>query len=123
RLACKLTGWQIDVKTESQRKQETKANVTAVKEMFLQLEGVGPRIADVLIKGGMDTVEKIASSQPEDLVVFSGIGEKLAEKMIESARKILTEPPPPDQEAEAPAEQVSAPEEKSSDWKTCEPSH
>jgi N utilization substance protein A len=93
RLACKLTGWQIDVKTEAQRKQETKVNVTAVKEMFLELEGVGPRIADVLIKGGMDTVEKIANSKVEDLTVFSGIGDKLAEKMIESAKAYLTKKP------------------------------
>jgi transcription termination/antitermination protein NusA len=91
RLACKLTGWQIDIKTETQKKQESKDNLTAVKEMFLQLEGVGPRIADVLVKGGKDTVEKIAASRVEDLTVFSGIGEKLAEKMIESAKKLMEE--------------------------------
>lgn len=106
RLACKLTGWQIDVKTEAQRKQETKVNVSAVKEVFLQLEGVGPRIADVLIKGGMDTVEKIAHCKVEDLTVFSGIGEKLAEKMIESAKAYLEKP------AAEPTESVaSTPEE------------
>ena len=89
RLACKLTGWQIDVKTEGQRKLESKVNVSAVKEIFLELEGIGPRIADVLIKGGMDTVEKIANCKPEDLTVYSGIGEKVAEKMIESAKAYL----------------------------------
>jgi Holliday junction resolvasome RuvABC DNA-binding subunit len=61
--------------------------------MFLQLEGVGPRTADVLIKGGMDSVEKIAQSKIEDLTVFAGIGEKLAEKMIESAKHVLENPP------------------------------
>jgi N utilization substance protein A len=88
RLASKLTGWEIDIKTESQRKQQSQANLSAVKDMLLQLEGVGPRIADVLIKGGMDSLEKISVSQVADLTVFAGIGEKLAEKMIESAKEI-----------------------------------
>lgn len=90
RLACKLTGWQIDVKTENQRKLEAKASVTSVKEMLTQLEGIGPRIADVLVKGGMDSIQKIASSKVDDLTVFSGIGEKLAEKIVESAKAALT---------------------------------
>jgi N utilization substance protein A len=88
RLASKLTGWQIDVVTEAQRKQQTQANVAAAKEQFLQLEGVGPKIADVLIKGGMDSVEKIAHSKVEDLTVYAGVGEKLAEKMIASAKDL-----------------------------------
>ncbi len=102
RLACKLTGWQIDVKTEGQRKMESKVNVSAMKEIFLELEGVGPRIADVLIKGGMDTVEKIANCKPEDLTVYSGIGEKVAEKMIESAKAYLVK------KAEEPAAPASS---------------
>jgi N utilization substance protein A len=88
RLACKLTGWDIDIKTELQRKQLTQATVSAVRGMLLELEGVGPRIADVLIKGGMDSLDKIANSKVEDLTVYSGIGEKMAEKLIESATKL-----------------------------------
>lgn len=118
RLACKLTGWNIDVKTEAQRKQETKQNVSAVKEMFLELEGVGPRLADVLIKGGMDTLEKIAAAKVEDLTVYSGIGEKVAEKMIESARELMekkTTETPAEESAEAPAENAAPAEKATSD--------
>ena len=89
RLACKITGWQIDIKTESQRKQESQASLSAAKELFTELEGVGPRTADVLIKGGMDSLHKIARAKIEDLTVFSGIGEKVAEKLIESSKAQL----------------------------------
>ncbi|MCG3203662.1 MAG: hypothetical protein KCHDKBKB_00334 [Elusimicrobia bacterium] len=89
RLASKLTGWEIDIKTEAQRKQLSQSNASAAREMLLELEGVGPRTAEVLIKGGMDSLEKIANSKPENLTVFAGIGEKLAEKMIESAKAQL----------------------------------
>lgn len=87
RLASRLTGWEIDIKTESQRKQQSQANASAARALFLELEGVGPRIAEVLIKGGMDSLEKIAKCKVEDLTVFAGIGEKLAEKMIQSAKE------------------------------------
>lgn len=106
RLASKLTGWEIDIKTESQRKQLTQANTSEARSIFLELEGVGPRIAEVLIKGGMDSVDKIAKSKVEDLTVFAGIGEKLAEKMIESAKKFKE-----DQAAKQAAENQAGPEE------------
>ena len=89
RLASKLTGWEIDIKTETQKKQAAQASVAAAREMFLQLEGVGPRIADTLIRGGMDSIDKIAGSAMEALTVYAGIGEKLAEKMIDSAKDYL----------------------------------
>jgi N utilization substance protein A len=110
RLASKLTGWQIDVVTEAQRKQQTQANVAAAKEQFLQLEGVGPKIADVLIKGGMDSVEKIARSKVEDLTVYAGVGEKLAEKMIASAKEL--EKKLAEEAANAPAEEAAPAQEE-----------
>jgi len=112
RLASKLTGWQIDIKTEAQKKEATHANATAAKEMFTQLEGVGPRTADVLIKGGMDSIIKIAKCKVEDLTVFSGIGEKVAEKMIESAKEHLEKAPEPAPEPEP--EPPTPPEPKES---------
>lgn len=95
RLASKLTGWQIDIKTDSQRKKETEENALAAREMFLQLEGVGPRIAEVLIKGGFNSIEKIANSKVENLTVFSGIGEKMAERLIDSAKNYTPPEPEP----------------------------
>ncbi|MCB4756496.1 MAG: transcription termination factor NusA [Elusimicrobia bacterium] len=93
RLASRLTGWNIEVKTESQRKLESQASLAAAKKLFIELEGVGPRIADVLIKGGMGSLEKVARAKVEDLTVFSGIGDKIAEKLIESANDYLKRPP------------------------------
>lgn len=103
RLASKLTGWQIDIKTDTQRKKETEESAFAAREMFLQLEGVGPRIAEVLIKGGMSTLEKIARCQVEDLTVYSGIGEKVAERLIESAKEQLAKQAEADAAAAAEA--------------------
>ncbi len=110
RLASKLTGWAIDVVTEAQRKQQHQTSVAAAKELFLQLEGVGPKIADVLIKGGMDNLEKIAHSKVEDLTVYAGVGEKLAEKMITSANELIKKLA--EEAANAPAEEAAPAQEE-----------
>lgn len=110
RLASKLTGWQLEIRTESQRKKETAESVQAAREMFLQLEGVGPRISEILIKGGMDSIKKIARCKVEDLTVFSGIGEKMAEKLIESAKEVQKNPPPAPKAEKTEGEEEKAPE-------------
>lgn len=89
RLAAKLTGWHIDIKSEGQRKEEAKQRVAAATEALAQLPGVGPKISEVLLKGGWDRLEKIAQARPEDLTVLQGIGQKTAVKLIQSAKAVL----------------------------------
>jgi transcription termination/antitermination protein NusA len=87
RLASRLTGWQIDVRSESQKREATLATAAALMSGLSQLEGVGPKTAEVLQKGGWGDLRRIADAKPEDLTVLSGIGEKTAEKIIEAAKE------------------------------------
>lgn len=89
RLAAKLTGWHIDVKSESQRKQENRDKAVAKTETLAKLEGIGPKIADVLIKAGFTQIDKLSQSSVEDLTTLQGIGARTAEKIIESAKKFI----------------------------------
>lgn len=52
------------------------------------VKGVGKK-ADVLKEGGIDSVEKLAESKPEDLANLKGIGEATAKKYIEAAKELL----------------------------------
>jgi len=83
RLAAKLTGWKIDV---------VGATLTAegVKEgaKLEDLEGVGEKTAQALRDAGFSTVEDIKNSSVEEIVKADGIGEKTAEKILESAREV-----------------------------------
>ncbi|HOW28663.1 MAG TPA: transcription termination factor NusA, partial [Elusimicrobiota bacterium] len=89
RLASKLTGWNIEVISESQRKGASAAKAAAHMEELSKLEGVGPKTADVLQKGGWGDIERLAGAKTEDLTGLSGVGEKTAEKVIAAAKDYL----------------------------------
>ena len=83
RLASKLSGWNLDVTSE------TNYNA-ALKEAYnslLQLDGVGEATASNLYQQGFRSMEEVAESSPPDLMQVDGIGEEKAGKIIESAKK------------------------------------
>jgi len=91
KLASKLTGWRIDVKSESQKARAEQAVVEAVQASLSDVDGIGPKMAEVLQKSGFTTVEQIAAMDVEHLSTVQGIGEKTAAKIIEGAKKYLAE--------------------------------
>jgi N utilization substance protein A len=82
RLASKLTGWKIDIKSESKMEKLSEE----VVERLTTLPGVGEIIARVLYDEGFYTIEDVAEADGEELGRISGIGEKKGEKIVEAAR-------------------------------------
>ncbi|MCQ2410865.1 MAG: DUF4332 domain-containing protein [Elusimicrobiaceae bacterium] len=99
RLASKLTGWDLDVKSETQKAREGKQANDAIQNLFANVEGIGPKMAEVLQKSGFTSVEQLAAATPEHLSTVQGIGEKTAAKIIEGAQKYLAAQTVPTQEA------------------------
>lgn len=93
RLASKLTGWNIEVKSESQKVEEVETKEAGQLADLGQLDGVGPKVAEVLVKGGMADIYKLATLTAEDLMTLQGVGEKTAQKIIASAQKWAAEHP------------------------------
>ncbi|MEK7746791.1 MAG: transcription termination/antitermination protein NusA, partial [Elusimicrobiota bacterium] len=104
RLACKLTGWSLAVKSEAQKSEEVKQVQDVMIAGLQALEGIGPKTAEVLLKSGMHDVYKLAKLSPEDLTTLQGVGEKTAAKIIESAKKYVDGNPRPQTAAPAAAE-------------------
>jgi N utilization substance protein A len=116
RLAARLTGWHIDIKSETQRKEAAHERAAASAEALSRLEGVGPKTVEILIKGGWGNLEKLAQAKPDDLTGLRGIGEKTATKIVESAKAVLAgdaaEVKPEEASAEkVPSEQPAVPEQ------------
>lgn len=99
RLASRLTGWELDVKSESQKAQEDKEVTESIQAVLASIEGVGPKTAELLQKAGFTTVEKLANVEVEHLCTVQGIGDKTAAKIIEGAKKHLAQRAVPAQEA------------------------
>jgi N utilization substance protein A len=86
RLAQKLTGWTLEVKSEGQKNVENKAAGEAAAGTLGKLEGVGPKTLDILVKNGITDVARLASATVQELTALDGIGEKTAAKIIASAK-------------------------------------
>ena len=84
RLASKLIGWNIDIKSEEEKRREIEAQMaalTAPGTPLSELKGVGPKTIEKLEAHGVTSVEKLADMTPEQLIEIPGIGEKMVEKI------------------------------------------
>ncbi|WP_446741714.1 transcription termination factor NusA [Silvibacterium acidisoli] len=90
RLAAKLLGWKIDIKSEEEKRQEVEqqmqgmggGHTTAIE----QVSELGETIIQKLVAAGITTVEALADMTPEQLEEIPGIGEKTLEKISLAVR-------------------------------------
>ncbi|MBI2105149.1 MAG: transcription termination/antitermination protein NusA [Candidatus Omnitrophica bacterium] len=82
RLASKLTGWQLEIKTRVQ--------LASGAATLRGLPGVGPAMEKRLQDAGITTLEQLAGMTAEQLTAIEGIGEKTAQKLVDAAAKALT---------------------------------
>src|ERR1700726_2318810 len=84
RLASKLIGWNVDIKSEEEKRQEIEAQMaalTAPGTPLSELQGVGPKTVEKIEVHGISSIEKLADMTPEQLTAIPGIGEKMVEKI------------------------------------------
>jgi len=82
RLASKLTGWHLDVKSESAYNQAMQAGYNSL----MALPGVTISLADALYEKGFYSAGEIAKASVEDLLQIRGMEEETARGLIEAAR-------------------------------------
>jgi N utilization substance protein A len=85
RLAAKLLGWKIDIKSEEEKRQEVEAQMaeltSATATPLESVEGLGEGLVEKLKEAGISTVEALADMTPEQLEAIEGIGPKTVEKI------------------------------------------
>jgi N utilization substance protein A len=102
RLASKLTGYRIDIKSESRMEQILEETIGRLRE----IPQVGEVIARILYNEGFTSVGEIAESEVEELARMSGIGSKKAQKIVAAAREMV------EAEAEGPPADVAQEEQR-----------
>jgi N utilization substance protein A len=127
RLASKLIGWDIDIKSEEEKRREIEEQMTALTAPVTPLTvlaGVGPKTIEKIEAAGITNLEKLASMTPEQLMEIPGIGEKMVDKIYqavnlfyETGPEAAAAQPASDEAAAAPAvsEEAEAEAEKSSE--------
>ncbi len=85
RLAAKLLGWKIDIKSEEEKRQEVEEQMRGMMgQATTPIESVPdlePGIVEKLVAAGITTVEAVADMTPEQLEEVPGIGPKTVEKI------------------------------------------
>jgi N utilization substance protein A len=89
RLASQLTGWQIDIMTETQeseRRQKQFAEATALFQEALDVDEV---IAQLLVTEGFTAVEDVAYVEPHEIAAIEGFDDETADELQTRAREFL----------------------------------
>jgi len=90
RLAAKLLGWHVDIKSEEEKRQEIESQMAEMARRgaaITELTGLGDKTLERLREHGIETVEQLAQMTPDDLTQIPGIGDKTVERI----RRVVTE--------------------------------
>lgn len=112
RLASKLTGWHLDVKSESRYSRAMQDGYASL----MALPGMEPIVADALYEKGLYSAEELSNVAASDLIGVRGIDdEEAAERLLKTAREAMRNQPPPEA---APAPEATAPEAEAGNEET-----
>jgi N utilization substance protein A len=136
RLAAKLLGWRIDIKSEEEKRQEVESQMAALvvpgaPVSVLVDHGLTETIVEKLMEAGITTVEKLGAMTPEQLEEIPSIGKEIVESIQlavnsyynqfeEAMEAPAAAPAAAAAAAEAPAQEPSAERESESESVTME---
>jgi N utilization substance protein A len=99
RLAVQLTGWKIDIKSESKMRELARW----LSEAVSVVEGCGDADAELLLQQGITSLEDLAECDPELLTQLPGIDEQGAEAIKVRAAELAVQKLKEEEEAAARA--------------------
>jgi N utilization substance protein A len=86
RLAAKLLGWKIDIKSEEEKRQEVESQMAALVAPGAPISvlidhGLPEHVVEALLTSGIPTVERLGGMTPEELEAIPGIDGELVERI------------------------------------------
>ena len=97
RLASRLVGWRIDIKSEQDKKREVEMEMERMARANCPLETVedlSVKAMQKLLESGFTTIGSVLAAGMEGLVALPSVGPKTAEKILATLREVLDAPLP-----------------------------
>jgi len=89
RLASQLTGWDLNVMTESDAEAKSESEARALVENFMKQLDVDEDVATILVQEGFSTVEEIAYVPQAELNAIEEFNEDIVKELRSRARDVL----------------------------------
>ena len=104
RLASRLTGWKLDVRSESEAEDEQRR----ARASLIAIPGVGDVTAEYLLQDGFKSAEQVAETDIERLAEIDGVGPERAGAVLQAAQEHVAALRQAEAEAAAAAEAAEA---------------
>jgi len=109
RLAAKLLGWKIDIKSEEEKRQEVESQMAALVQPGAPVSvlidyGLPEMLAEKLVEAGIGSIEKLGAMTPEQLEEIQDIGPNMVQHIQDSVNAYYGQ-------FEAPEEAAAQPDE------------
>ena len=116
RLATKLVGWNIDIRSEEELKREVAEQMGALiasggSVPLSAIEGVTASQTDALAEHGIEDIDALAATSVDDLVEYLDVSLDEAESMLTAAQAVIAARDASKQEGEPGAEEGSEEEQ------------
>ncbi|HUJ24813.1 MAG TPA: transcription termination factor NusA, partial [Myxococcales bacterium] len=89
RLASQLTGWELNVMSESQAEAKSESEAEALKVAFMEQLDVDEEVANILVQEGFSSIEEIAYVPVSELMNIEEFDEEIVEELRRRARDVL----------------------------------
>jgi N utilization substance protein A len=89
RLASQLTGWELNVMTESDAEAKSETESRALVETFMKQLDVDENVATILVQEGFSTVEEVAYVPAAELAGIEEFDEDIIKELRNRARDVL----------------------------------
>lgn len=89
RLASQLTGWELNVMTDTQAEEKTEAEVERLSAMFMDQLNVDEEVATILAQEGFTSIEEVAYLPTQEMVGIEEFDETIVRELQSRAQDVL----------------------------------